>query len=39
MRTKRPAVKLPVCKKGGGTLPGVDIGNSASLLDQMEGIQ
>jgi hypothetical protein len=39
MRTKRPAAKLPVCKKGGGTLPGVDIGNSASLLDQMEGIQ
>jgi hypothetical protein len=34
---KRPRVKLPVCRMGGGTLPGVDLSNSAALLDIMEG--
>lgn len=29
-------VKLPVCKAGGGTLPGVDLNDSAALLDIME---
>jgi hypothetical protein len=29
-------VKLPICKAGGGTLPGVDLNDSASLLDIME---
>jgi hypothetical protein len=33
---EREAVQLPVCSVGGGTLPGVDINNSASLLDIME---
>ncbi len=33
------AVRLPVCRAGGGTLPGVDLGNSADLLDRMEGIR
>lgn len=33
----RRAVRLPVCKQGGGTLPGVDITNSADLMDRMEG--
>ena len=33
----RPAVELPVCREGGGTLPGIDIANSADLLDRMEG--
>jgi hypothetical protein len=32
----KAAIHLPVCREGGGTLPGVDIGNSADLLDQME---
>ena len=35
----RRAVRLPVCRAGGGTLPGVDISNSADLLDRMEGLQ
>ena len=30
-------IHLPVCKAGGGTLAGVDIANSADLLDRMEG--
>jgi len=38
-RSARRTVRLPVCKAGGGTLPGVDIGNSADLLDRMEGIK
>ena len=36
----RPAhnrVKLPVSRATGGTLPGVDLGDSAALLDKMEG--
>lgn len=34
---QRARVKLPVCKAGGGTLPGVDLNDSAALLDIMEG--
>jgi hypothetical protein len=33
---KRHRVVLPVCKAGGGTLPGVDLDDSAALLDIME---
>ena len=33
----RKRVKLPVCKAGGGTLPGVDLNNSAATLDILEG--
>lgn len=38
-RTRAPsaAFKLPVCSAGGGTLPGVDLNDSADLLDRMEG--
>lgn len=36
-RTRRPRVRLPVSSAGGGTLPGVDLGDSAALLDIMEG--
>ncbi len=32
----RHRVRLPVCRAGGGTMPGVDIANSADLLDRME---
>jgi hypothetical protein len=32
----KPRVKLPVCRAGGGTLPGVDLNDSAALLDRME---
>jgi hypothetical protein len=35
-RHKTNAVHLPVCRKGGGTLPGIDLGNSADLLDRMD---
>jgi hypothetical protein len=37
---KRPEhrpVALPECSAGGGTLPGVDLNDSASLLDRMDG--
>lgn len=34
---RRKKVALPVSKRTGGTLPGVDISNSAELLDIMEG--
>jgi hypothetical protein len=30
-------VALPECRAGGGTLPGVDLNDSASLLDRMDG--
>jgi len=33
---KRKGVSLPVCRSTGGTLPGVDLDDSASLLDRME---
>lgn len=33
---RRRRVTLPVCRAGGGTLPGIDLNNSAELLDIME---
>jgi hypothetical protein len=30
-------VKLPVSEAGGGVLPGIDLNDSAALLDIMEG--
>jgi hypothetical protein len=30
-------VQIPVCRAGGGTLPGVDLNDSAALLDIVEG--
>lgn len=33
----RKRVVLPVSRERGGTLPGVDLNNSAALLDLMEG--
>ncbi len=33
----RARVELPVCRAGGGTLPGVDLDDSDALLDLMEG--
>jgi hypothetical protein len=35
--TVRPAVELPVCRAGGGTLPGVDLDDTAALTELMEG--
>ncbi len=35
-RSERAHVVVPECKAGGGTLPGVDINDSAALLDRME---
>ena len=35
---RRRKVRLPVCPMAGGVLPGVDIADSADLIDRMEGI-
>jgi hypothetical protein len=35
-RPTRPHVSLPECRAGGGTQPGVDLNDSAALLDRME---
>jgi len=32
----RAKVVLPVCRAGGGTLPGVDLDDTSALLDRME---
>jgi hypothetical protein len=34
---RRKKVALPVSRRGGGTMPGIDINNSADLLDFLEG--
>lgn len=34
---RRSPVTLPQCNAGGGTLPGVDLNDSASLLDRLDG--
>jgi hypothetical protein len=34
---RRKRVKLPTCRAGGGVLPGIDLNDSADLLDVMEG--
>ena len=34
---RRPKVVLPVCRAGGGVQPGVDLSDSAALLDILEG--
>lgn len=34
---QKSPVDLPVCREGGGTLPGVDLDDSATLLDIVEG--
>jgi hypothetical protein len=36
-RPERRHVDIPVCREGGGTLPGVDLNDSAALLDIIEG--
>jgi hypothetical protein len=36
-RPERRHVEIPVCREGGGTLPGVDLDDSAALLDVVEG--
>jgi hypothetical protein len=35
-RRKRAPVELPVSEAGGGVLPGIDLNDSAALLDTME---
>lgn len=41
-RSRRPRhhrrVELPVSSAGGGVAPGVDLDNSATLLDKIEGL-
>jgi hypothetical protein len=36
-KSERPTTMLPVCRVGGGVRSGVDLNNSAGLLDRMEG--
>jgi hypothetical protein len=36
-RAEHRPVALPECRAGGGTLPGVDLDDGASLLDRMDG--
>ena len=36
---RRPKVAIPVFRGGKGLLPGVDLNNSADLLDIMEGLK
>jgi hypothetical protein len=36
-RSSRRRVEIPVCREGGGTLPGVDLDDTAALLDIIEG--
>ena len=36
-RSPRRRVEIPICREGGGTLPGVDLDDSATLLDIVEG--
>lgn len=35
-RSDRSVVKLPECRAGGGLLPGIDLDDSAGLLDRMD---
>ena len=35
-KSERPTTTLPVCRVGGGARSGVDLNNSAGLLDRME---
>lgn len=36
-RGDRRPVSLPECRAGGGTLPGVDLDDSAAVLERMDG--
>ena len=36
-RRARESVDIPVCRATGGTLPGVDLNDGATLLDVLEG--
>lgn len=36
-RSERPRVELPECSAGGGVLPGINLDDSATLLDRLEG--
>jgi hypothetical protein len=36
-RGGRPHVEIPGCRAGGGTLAGIDLDDSAALLDIVEG--
>ncbi len=36
-QARRKKVTLPVSRQGGGVMPGVDLANSAELMDLLEG--
>ena len=35
-RATQPPIELPISKRGGGTMPGVDLTNSAALWDLLD---
>ena len=35
-RTERERVRLPVCREGGGTRPGIVLSDTDSLLDELD---
>lgn len=35
-KSRRPRIELPISRRGGGTLPGVDLIKTSELLDPME---
>jgi hypothetical protein len=35
-RSERSVVKLPECRAGGGVRPGIDLDDSAGVLDRMD---
>jgi len=35
--TRRKRYELPISKASGGVMPGIDLNNSADLLEKMEG--
>ena len=37
-RQRDDAIALPVSRARGGTIPGIDLNDSAALLDRMDGV-
>jgi hypothetical protein len=35
-KSERPRIALPECRAGGGLLPGIDLDDTAALLEQIE---
>ena len=37
-KAAKARIELPVCRQGGGAMPGVDLNDSAAVLDAMENL-